>query len=171
MLAKIISEQQTDWSTFVAYVVACYNATTHSATGYSPFFLMTGRDPKWSVDLLLSGTEKEDTTLPEYVRDVRERLSTAHAAARVQLQAAAASAAEWYDRSTRCTEFHVENKVRLYSPRHYKGRSPKLQSNYAQVGTVLAKLNDSAYVMQTKSGKKVFHTDKLKLVGPYCNDQ
>ena len=74
MLAKIVSEQQTDWSSYVAYVVACYNASVHSATGFSPFFLMTGRDPKWSVDLLLSGTENGDTTLPQYVQDVRERL-------------------------------------------------------------------------------------------------
>ena len=167
ILAKIVSEQQTDWSSYVAYVEACYNASVHSVTGFSPFFLMTGRDPKWSVDILLSGTDSEDMTLPQYVRDVRERLSLAHAATRAQTQAAAAYAAEWYDKSARSTEFHVGDRVRLYSPRHYKGRSPKLQSNYSQIGTVLEKLNDSAYVVQTKAGRKVFHTDKLKLVGPH----
>jgi len=170
ILAKVVSEQQTDWSSYVAYVVACYNATTHSATGYASFFLMTGRDPKWSVDLLLSGDENDDCTLLEYVRDVRERLLTAHNLARVNLQAAAASAAEWYDKTARCVEFCVGDKVRLYSPRHFKGRSPKLQSNYAQIGTVVERLNDSTYVVQTKSGKKIFHTDKLKLIGPYCSD-
>jgi len=35
MLEKIVSEQQRDWDNHVAYVLAAYNATEHSATGYS----------------------------------------------------------------------------------------------------------------------------------------
>ena len=38
LMAKIISESQRDWSKFVNYVTFSYNATVHSATGYSPFF-------------------------------------------------------------------------------------------------------------------------------------
>jgi len=154
MLAKVVSDHQRDWASYVAYVVACYNATCHSATHFSPFFLMTGRDPKWSVDLLLDGTETEDCSLPEYVHDIRDHLLVANTLARENLQAAAVSAAEWYDKKAKCVEFCVGDRVRLFSPRHFKGRSPKLQSNYAQTGTVVEKLNDSAYVVQTKSGRK-----------------
>jgi len=40
MLGKIVSENQRDWDTHVAYVLAAYNATEHSATGYTPNMLV-----------------------------------------------------------------------------------------------------------------------------------
>jgi len=36
MLGKIVCKQQRDWDTHIAYVLAAYNATEHSATGYTP---------------------------------------------------------------------------------------------------------------------------------------
>jgi len=89
-------------------------------------------------------------------------------AARQSLGNAAQTAADWYDRTAKPTEFAVVDKVRLFCPRHFQGRSPKLQSNYAQTGVVQAKLNDCTYLVKTHRGNKVFHTDKLKLIGPYC---
>jgi len=44
ILGKIVSENQRDWDTHVAYVLAAYNATEHSATGYSPNMLVYGRE-------------------------------------------------------------------------------------------------------------------------------
>jgi len=42
MLGKIVSERQRDWDNHVAYVLAAYNATEHSATGYTPNMLVYG---------------------------------------------------------------------------------------------------------------------------------
>jgi len=44
MLGKIVGENQRDWDTHVAYVLAAYNATEHSATGYTPNMLVYGRE-------------------------------------------------------------------------------------------------------------------------------
>jgi len=49
--AKLVSENQKNWSDLVAYVVFCYNATTHSSSGFPPFLIFTGRLPLWNVDL------------------------------------------------------------------------------------------------------------------------
>jgi len=54
MMAKIICSRQRDWSECLGYVTFCYNASVHSSTGYSPFFLMTGREAVWNLDFLLS---------------------------------------------------------------------------------------------------------------------
>ena len=40
MLAKVVAETQKDWPDWVAYVMFCYNATEHSATGFSPFLCL-----------------------------------------------------------------------------------------------------------------------------------
>jgi len=129
---------------------------------------VTGRDPKWSIDLLLDGGDSVDYTVPEYAREVRDRLAVANEVARQNLESAAQTAADWYDRTTKPTEFAVGDKVRLFCPRHFQGWSPKLQSNYAQTGVVQAKLNDSTYLVKTQRGTKAFHTDKLKLIWPCC---
>ena len=38
MLSKVVKENQRNWSDWVAYIAFCYNATTHSSTGFPPFF-------------------------------------------------------------------------------------------------------------------------------------
>jgi len=52
MLGKIVSEQQRDWDTHVAYVLAAYNATEHSATGYTPNMLVYGRELRFPNELM-----------------------------------------------------------------------------------------------------------------------
>jgi len=43
ILGKVVSGNQRTWDSHVAYVLAAYNATEHSDTGYSPNMLVYGR--------------------------------------------------------------------------------------------------------------------------------
>jgi hypothetical protein len=75
ILAKLIAENQKDWNRLVNYAVFCYNATVHSATSFSPFFLMTGREPNWNIDMILDNPDlnvNQDTHT--YAWQVYERL-------------------------------------------------------------------------------------------------
>jgi len=73
MIAKLVDEGQRDWSSLVPYVTFCYNATEHTATGFSPFFIFTGRTPLWTVDLVLPELDRECRTVPEYATAVVDR--------------------------------------------------------------------------------------------------
>jgi len=42
LMAKVVAENQADWSLYLNYVTFCYNCTSHSATGFPPHFIMTG---------------------------------------------------------------------------------------------------------------------------------
>ena len=167
MLAKIVSDHQRDWSLYVDYVVFCYNATPHSATGYAPYFVMTGRQPRWNVDLIFDQVRDEDRDLPNFVADTIESLEYAHRLARENLQRAADKAAEWYDKRVRSQIFNVGDAVRVYCPRRYVGRTVKWQKFYGTTGTVERRLNDATYVVLLNKGnrseRKIFHADKLKL--------
>jgi len=57
-VAKRGSQDQKDWPRFLADAVWSYNCQIHSATGYSPMFLMMGRDPVNNIDMALR-TEEE----------------------------------------------------------------------------------------------------------------
>jgi len=167
MLAKVISQNQKDWWKMISYAVFAYNATCHSATNFTPFFLMTGRQVRWTVDMLLGDPGEYDRSVPEYAQEVREQLLSAYEVARKHLQAAATVAANWYDKRVRPQEFFTGDRVRLYCPRQFVGKSAKLQSNYSQTGEIVAKVNQSAYLVKTAKGSKIYHADKIKLLETY----
>ena len=125
---------------------------------------MTGREPRWNVDLLLDHARHTGQTVPDFVQDVKHRLEVAHEVARANLQRAASAAAEWHDRRVKTKNFCPGDKVRIYCPRRYKGRSVKWQSLYCQTGEIVQKINDSTYIVHTNKGHKIFHADKIKLI-------
>jgi len=92
MLTKVVKDSQKDWSEWVPFVTFCYNATVHSATGFSPFFIFTGREPLWNIDFLLPHSPDGAVSVPEYVATVVQRLEEANTMVREHLRIAAESA-------------------------------------------------------------------------------
>ncbi|KAG5894815.1 hypothetical protein JTB14_008305 [Gonioctena quinquepunctata] len=50
MLSHYISENQRDWDNWIPFVLMAYRGSTHSSTGYSPYFLLHGRDQILPMD-------------------------------------------------------------------------------------------------------------------------
>ena len=166
LMAKIVNETQTEWSKLVSYVVFCYNSTIHSATGFCPYFLMTGRLPRWNIDFLIGDVNVDQLAVPEYTSLVVKRLDWAYAKTRDHLQRAAESASHWYNSKVAKVDFKIGDRVRVYNPRRYKGRTPKWQSFFKDIAVVIKCLNDVTVVVNNVHWKKpkVVHVDKLKLV-------
>jgi len=146
--------------------VFCYNSSPHSSTGFSPHFIMTGQEPKWNIDFLLSNNEPLSISVPEYTSNVVNRLERAHALVREHLSITAERSSTWYNSHVQKHTFGEGDRVRVHYPRRYKGKSPKWQSFYKTEGVVTKRLNDVTYVVQSASWKKskVVHVDKLKLI-------
>jgi len=63
MLGKIVSENQRVWDNYVAYVLAAYNATEHSATGYTPNMFLYGRELRFPNELMYAEVGDDEVTL------------------------------------------------------------------------------------------------------------
>ncbi len=44
MLSMLVSKDQRDWSSYIRLVQMRYNSTVNQATGFTPYFMMNGRE-------------------------------------------------------------------------------------------------------------------------------
>jgi transposase InsO family protein len=114
LLAKVISESQRDWSSYVGYVTFCYNATPHSSTGFAPHFIMTDQQPRWNVDFLLGNIYGNEQSVPEYTAAVLCKLSRLFEITREHLRQATQST--WYNRRARPRTFSIGDMIHVYNP-------------------------------------------------------
>ncbi|KAG5260494.1 hypothetical protein AALO_G00309360 [Alosa alosa] len=80
MLATLGQEKKRSWSQHVASLVHAYNSTKSDATGYSPYYLMFGREARLPVDLCFEtskdGTEERNHF--QYVESLKRDLQRAY---------------------------------------------------------------------------------------------
>ena len=168
MMAKLVDENQRNWSNFVKYIEFTYNATKSSVTGMTPNMALLGREIPWRIDKVLGSTD-DDVTLPEYVQQTRDRLEIAHDIVRAKLGRSAQYSSEYYNRSVSETEFSPGQDVYFYSPRQFRFRSPKWHSNYRTEAKIVRRLSEVTYVVRIKNAKQdvLAHVDRLKPIQVY----
>ena len=88
MLATTTGNHPHDWEIHLRKVCLAYNTSVHSTTGYSPFYLMFGRQARLPIDIMC-GTTKPSTkqlmeTLQAECNTLWKKLMTQHVVAQKQ---------------------------------------------------------------------------------------
>ena len=89
MLGRLTPEQKKDWKSHVPALVHAYNCTRNAATGYSPYFLLFGRDPRLPVDVefgLQRGGQRGSPGESSYISQLKRRLQFAYRKAKCMAQ-------------------------------------------------------------------------------------
>lgn len=80
MLGTLQNEKKHKWSQHISQLVHAYNCTKNDATGYSPYFLMFGREARLPVDICfdtcLNGEHEHDHL--QYVNKLKQDLKKAY---------------------------------------------------------------------------------------------
>ena len=79
MLGTLPEEFKVEWTNHVNTLIYAYNCTRNNATGFSPYYLLYGRQPLLPIDIefgVITPDLSEMVTL-KYVKELQRRLEDA----------------------------------------------------------------------------------------------
>ena len=170
-LAILTTEHQRDWDMHLPLVLLAYRSAVQDSTLCTPALLMLGRELRTPAEMAFGRPPDAPAAPPgpEYARRLQDRMESAHAFARNQLQKAGMRQKRNYDLRARGGDFGAGDLVWVYSPRRKKGRCPKLDCHWVGPCEVLEKLGEVVYRVQLppRGRRVVLHRDRL---APYRGD-
>ena len=100
MIGKLEQDKKARWSEHLPEMLAAYNGTCSTVTGYSPYFLLFGRKARMSVDYLFLTLHDSphQTKMEVSVAAMQKRLKEAFVVARHLTSQEAAKQQRYYDR-------------------------------------------------------------------------
>ena len=159
LLATLSSEQKKKWTEHLPLVVAYYNATPHATTGFSPFYLMFGRNCKLPIDFLLGA---EDDFSTNWVQDHSARLKAAHKVASQNMQSNYERRKKDYDGKAKDWSLPVGSHVFTLDHSH-SGRN-KIGDHYCdEVYIILDRVGDVYSVKRVDGTGKVRRLSRKEL--------
>ena len=142
LLAAFCDSQKT-WDENLPLLTMAYRSTIHEVTGYSPNYVMLGREISLPLDIMLGiAAPEERAPVHDYVQTLKERLKTCFEQVREQLKAYGERQKKYYNLSTRGELFKVGSVVYMLEKTRKIGVSPKLSPKWKGPYLVLKKIWD-----------------------------
>jgi hypothetical protein len=143
-----------------------YRATPHGSTGFSPYYLLHGRE------IVLPNTEDVRAKLSPKVRgtdyegkleNLKSSLNVAYKTVRRNIRKSNATNRQYYDRKAKKRSFEVNDMVYLFNPARKRGQFSKYKFSWADPFRVLGKLSDINYRIANRQGREfTVHVNKIK---------
>lgn len=165
LLSTLTDQKKKRWPEYLQELVYVYNVTPHSSTGFSPYALLFGQEPRLPVDFLLGIGLEEEGGLPttEWVQVHRERLLQAHQLANRNLQQAAHERKRRLDKKVRGKSLQLGQRVLLRD--HGMGRR-KIHDAWKSEIFVVVEIPDQdggPYVIKPENGGAPFRVNRAEI--------
>ena len=165
MLATVAKNHPHKWEESLCKVCLAYNSSIHETTGYSPFFLVYGREARLPVDVMFGDSQSTAFSSPsEFVRDLRSTLVDAYDIVRQTAQSQQARQKDLYDAKIFGDPYGKGDMVWLHNPAIKPGCSRKLNHPWSGPYKVIERISEVTYCIQhlRNRKKKVVHFNRLK---------
>ncbi|XP_029954791.1 protein NYNRIN-like [Salarias fasciatus] len=166
MLGTLEDKDKYHWRDFVKPLTHAYNCTRNDTTGYSPYELMFGRQPRLPIDLVLGTYPGKATSksYSDYVQNLRDSLQESYALASEHSKKMGEKNKVRFDKRIRAAELFVGDRV-LVKNVNIRGKH-KLANRWEEtIHTVVRRIKDSpVYVIKPETGDgphRTLHRDLL----------
>ena len=88
ILSSFVADHPADWDLFVDMATYAYNTSRNEATGFSPYELVFGREPRLSLEVDLGVPLKNPSTQSEYSQNVWKSIQSAQRVAQKNIRVA-----------------------------------------------------------------------------------
>ena len=152
LLRTLPPAKKKKWPEHLKELCYAYNSTPHAATGYSPFYLMFGRDPRMPIDRIIP-LDEMNADNRSWVATHQGKLQEAHQMAADRLRQEADTRKRAYDKNarTKSDEIDVGSRV-LVRNRIVRGRN-KIQDRWSsQVHKIVECLDNDTYMIEPADG-------------------
>ena len=162
MLRTYATKKPTEWDEYLPLVMAAYRATEHPATGFTPNYLMYGREVTTPIELAYPLQPREFVSTSGYAQEMEEALLEAYQHVRVSLKQAAERQKKSYDTGTHINEFSPGDAVYQLCPVREDKLSPRWRGPF-----IVVKLRGGPlYLVQGARKAFIAHQDRLKAYRP-----
>ena len=166
MISKYVDAEGLHWDVDIKAYSMAYNSSIHSVTGYTPFYLVHGYEPRIPLDVEY-GPAVESVPVRSFLEDRLRSMRTAYNNVRRNAARTAKEAAERYNAKQCAEEYHIGDKVWVRDFRAAAGGKPKLGLPFTGPSTIIGKVGapgkEVAYKVANKDGKvRVLHHNHLK---------
>ena len=157
MLKAIPESEKKNWKDYLPKLTFAYNSTINKTTGYSPFFLMFGRESRLPIDSIFPMDEVENKNIPykEFVRQWEKSMKEAYKIADTEIRKSAAYNKKYYDKKIRYVDIAPGDRVLVRNVE--KGGTGKLRSFWEQKIYVVVSKHElvPVYSIKPLNGKKI----------------
>jgi transposase InsO family protein len=179
MLATSAEEASAEWDNLLDIQLMAYRSSLNESTGYTPFFLMIGREMQLPLDCIVPTPDNQSNQSADALTQAdKYHAAIAHAyeIARENMGLAQNRQQSIYDRRTFGKRFAVGERVWLHNSVKPKGLSAKFHHPWTGPWVVIDQLSDVDYKIKLPESRqsKIVHFYRLKkchklpaeLVGP-----
>jgi hypothetical protein len=172
MLKSYVYDNHKDWVKYLPYIMFAYNTSTHPATGYTPFFLLHGKEANLGCEALLAGSIDNDIhTHEQYVQDMYDNFALAHKNITDRVQAKAdRQYKKMIEKSKTYRAYQIGQLVYIYvPPKSNAGKyiSAKFSLRYKGPYRVVKQINPVTYLcekVEQPTKTKLAHFTQMKSV-------
>jgi hypothetical protein len=167
-LSKLLltDPDQTSWTKYLPCLLMAYRTSINDTTGFTPFFLMFGRNPVLPVDMLLG--HKMSYMGDDYVPTMLQRLHKAYVQAKDNMKDARETNRRLYNKLAMSQEFRPGDAVYYHDKTLIPGETQKFQPVWKPFFRVTEKCSNVNYQIKDQiSGQtKVVHVEHLRAAHP-----
>ena len=165
-LSHYVNASGNNWDTLVPFFLMAFRNTPHGTSGFSPFYLLRGREMILpSLHNLKAKLSPEIRNSEQAMRleNLKANLRSAYKLAGEHARKSHATNKRYYDRRARDRNFAVGEYVYLYNPAIKAGLSSKFRKPWTGPWLVTARRSHLNYTLVNERGKEMtVHVNRMK---------